>query len=525
MRRHPFAANAAVHLHAADVARTSAVRHRLSVWALTLFAALCTFLGSIPSAHAIPAFARKYKTACTTCHSVFPYLNPFGEAFRRNGFRFPSKNGSLDSDAEKAEAVPLGQDEYKQMFPDAVWPDHISEGIPLAVIVNAGTAVNMPHTSAHDAAGNTFGWNDFIGEVAVFAAGAFNDNLTYFTALSMSGGGVEIERAYLTWSDIVGRPHLLNLAVGRIMPTLTSWGMHSTYLADLMLPATSFGTLYNGSDGGDGIGSAFGHPDGVELNGIALHRLDYSLGWVASGFTDGLKTPNSQDVYAHVGYKWGGVTLDGEGLHSVDIMNAARPWEETALTLDVFGYHGLTRIDNGTGIPDATGAPTAVPQDDSYNALGGTLRGQVGSLTLTTGALLERHSHPYAGTAATPGVPPAPAVAGVADTSSATGLIHFDELTYVVYPWLVPGVRAEFTRLPLDATNGGGSANLLRVVPGVAMLVRPNLKVVLSGEIERAVGAPPTQDWSGAGGVMAPQPAGASKLEFETVNASLSWGI
>ncbi len=38
---------------------------------------------------AIPPFARKYATACSTCHVVFPKLNSFGRAFRANGYRIP----------------------------------------------------------------------------------------------------------------------------------------------------------------------------------------------------------------------------------------------------------------------------------------------------------------------------------------------------------------------------------------------------------------------------------------------------
>ena len=52
------------------------------------FIALTITFWSVP-AKAIPAFARKYQTSCTTCHTAFPKLNPFGEAFRRNNYRFP----------------------------------------------------------------------------------------------------------------------------------------------------------------------------------------------------------------------------------------------------------------------------------------------------------------------------------------------------------------------------------------------------------------------------------------------------
>ena len=38
-------------------------------------------------AQAIPAFARKYKVGCNTCHTIYPQLNRFGRDFRDNGFR------------------------------------------------------------------------------------------------------------------------------------------------------------------------------------------------------------------------------------------------------------------------------------------------------------------------------------------------------------------------------------------------------------------------------------------------------
>ncbi len=48
------------------------------------------FLAS--TASAIPAFARKYKLSCSTCHLAVPKLNDFGEEFAANGFMLPSGN-------------------------------------------------------------------------------------------------------------------------------------------------------------------------------------------------------------------------------------------------------------------------------------------------------------------------------------------------------------------------------------------------------------------------------------------------
>src|SRR5215469_17807594 len=100
--------------------------------ASVLLAALASLLVSFAfsrSARAVPSFARKYQTSCQTCHTVYPVLNPFGEAFRRNGYRFPSQNGSVDSDAIKANLIPMGQEEYEKTFPDSVWPDKITDAV------------------------------------------------------------------------------------------------------------------------------------------------------------------------------------------------------------------------------------------------------------------------------------------------------------------------------------------------------------------------------------------------------------
>ena len=83
-------------------------------------------------ASAIPAFARKYETSCLTCHTVYPRLNPFGEAFRRNGYRFPG----VDSDYVKQHTVPLGQEANKKTFPNSVWPATLPTSLPVAIGFN-----------------------------------------------------------------------------------------------------------------------------------------------------------------------------------------------------------------------------------------------------------------------------------------------------------------------------------------------------------------------------------------------------
>src|SRR5713226_9291358 len=80
-----------------------------------------------PPAKAIPAFSRKYQTSCSTCHNNFPELNDFGEAFKKNGFKFP-KN---DETFVKEPPVLLGAKAQKEAFPKAIYPGEIPGGIPI----------------------------------------------------------------------------------------------------------------------------------------------------------------------------------------------------------------------------------------------------------------------------------------------------------------------------------------------------------------------------------------------------------
>lgn len=501
----------------------SLFRHSRALLTLgsVLAVGVCTLVGGEREAKAIPSFARKYQASCQTCHTVYPVLNSFGEAFRRNGYRFPSKNGSLDSDAIKAPTISMGQDEYKKTFPNSVWPSNIVEAIPLSGWVLGGVTFNMPNSDAHDAAGNLFTWDNILQEGHLFAAGAFNDTLTYMTQVTLSKDGVDVETGYLLFNDLVGPDHLVNLWVGRLFaPQLTSYGLHSDYLSDTYMPATSVAGLYNPT-GNFALGS--GHSDGIEVNGVAGHRLGYSLGWLASLTTvGGLKLRNAEEAYAHLGYKIGGVSLDGEGADA-DPPDAKKPWAETSLTIDAFAYHGMTTMDNGTN------APTPEGQNDKINAVGGSLHLNLGSLVAMAGVQYEAHNRPYPGTPPTPAAPPQQTVAlpGTPDVfTHANSISQFAELDYVVFPWLVPGVRSEYTNISQGADGDAamnGRATLLRLIPGVSILVRPNVKVTLLGDFELAHGLPPVGNWGAAGGSIVTSQYGNSKFEAETIRANLAW--
>src|SRR5438046_2255413 len=95
-------------------------------------------LASVPKTSAIPAFSRKYQTSCTTCHNNYPELNDFGEAFKKNGFKFPKD----DEVFVKEPPVLLGSKAQKEAFPGAVYPGEIPGYLPIAFRYEGNFTVN-----------------------------------------------------------------------------------------------------------------------------------------------------------------------------------------------------------------------------------------------------------------------------------------------------------------------------------------------------------------------------------------------
>jgi hypothetical protein len=439
------------------------------------------------TASAIPSFARKYETSCQTCHTIYPRLNPFGEAFRRNGYRFPGN----DSDMTKMPMVPMGQEAYKDVFPDAVWPDSIGGNMPLSMQINGGVVLH-PDTKATGAVadnGTLFNMKDLVAEAHLFAGGTFDETISYFAELTASGGGIDIEHARIIFNDLLGPKHAFNLQVGRSFQTLSSFGLHSSYAADLRLMPLQLGALYGATSGS---WDPTGEFNGVEVAGILGGRLDYSIGVNAGTDIDVRATEN---FYLHVGAKLGGLTLDGEDSQPSD---PTRPWEETALTIDAFAVHHNTHA--GYTNPDPTMTSPLIIGNVGLT-VGGSLRGQIGSLENDFGLYYEKDNH------------------ALVDASGASALVVFDELSYIVFPWLVPSVRFEYASLNAEATNT--TVTNWKLIPAVGILVRPNIKVQVAGQIESATGVPDSGNWGPINGLAVPADAKTTVTEVEAVFANL----
>jgi len=438
-------------------------------------------IGSAGHAWAIPAFARKYKTSCVTCHTIFPKLTPFGEQFRRNGYRFPG----IDSDNTKAEPVALGTDEQKKTFPDSVWPGLLSPFPPLAFGFNGQAIFHPDKNSSAGAADNhaVANFDTLIEEGHLWAAGSIDDTITFYSELTASRtDGVDLETAAVYFNDVVGPAHAVNLAVGRRIGTYTSFQNHGSYFADLMMTQVPVTGLYGATS--DPFVFNDNH-NGLEVNGVLADRFDYSIGLAAG---TNLDARNSANFYGHVGYKLGGSTLDGEHTGGVTQDLA----HENSLTLDAFAYRSISRFNDALDPPVLT--------KNTSVTFGGSIRAQHQELELDAGLFFQTDDH-------------------VSSTAPSTStLSQWNELSYLLYPWLAVGARVEYLRV---AQDGAATVSDLKIVPGVVALVRPNLKLTLTASLEQATGMP-AAGWGAAGLDAAPADTMSNvNLEIESVQLQL----
>jgi hypothetical protein len=419
------------------------------------------------SAYAVPAFARKYRTSCQTCHIVFPKLNAFGEAFRLRGYRMPGETEEL----VKEPPVSLGAPAYKKLWPKAVWPGEVSSAVPLAVNIKLADV----NTSAlNDDGSVTSVKNDlqFPQEANIFGAGTLGEHVSYLAEVTFgenadSSVSVELEHARLQFDSPFGPEDLFHFRIGKFAPNLAD-GFQEMWISTDAAIDSLFAYNPIGVNGGTGLAedvspAPISIPDrvrGIEGYGIVAHRalwvagLSNGMGPGADGRFDG---NNAKDVYARFDYKIGGMGLDGyTGGAPVPDKN----WRDNSVRLGAFVYRG-----DGSGIDSPFTAEDGTPQSiqdlhflrtgiyasalyQDLNVFGAYLHGTDSLQVFADGVPLE------------PVVEP--------DYKA-----WFAQADYLVYPWLQGTFRYE-TLTPGDRTVPTSKTGVFNV----SALIRANVKAM-----------------------------------------------
>jgi hypothetical protein len=333
-------------------------------------------------AGAIPVFARKYQTSCTTCHfAAFPQLNAFGVAFRDRGYRIPPDDEVYVKDIP----ITMGVDPWRKLFPDAVWPTDIP-GLPPLSIITMSNFVYRPHRQGHQGKN----WFDGVGEVELLTGGTFGESLSWFGALALfersdfRGSNTELERWFFTYSpQILGLPlGRVNIRIGRFSPRGQAlFNNHTDLLGHMaadfanvwaVLPASNFTSMFpsqkgieifggvNGPGGKGGLryaaGIVNGEPTDWAFENFGEDGMGYPRGLMtASGmFNTGdiveavhdmwegkSDINNAKDYYARLEYKIGGMGVLG-GTTPEAALKLTQNWQDPSVTIGSFFYRGKT---------------------------------------------------------------------------------------------------------------------------------------------------------------------------------------
>ncbi len=409
----------------------------------------------------IPAFARKYRTGCSTCHTAAPKLNVLGEAFRLNGYKFPENDALLRRD----EPVPLGADPWKDLWPRAIWPGELPGGVPIAV----GLRSDIQYTRDPDAGAT---W-DFLfpEELYIVAGSSLGQSVSAYLSTEWTPGeGVEVDQAKVELQDLVpGLPaRAVNLWIGfqKLYPLTFAdryidgaarqgfmWQSFRASDLDLVNPAT-----------GESVRSSndfrLRHSQAaIEINGLGAGRFYYGLG-VSQG-ASGLSRDNNarKDFFYKLRYKLGGLRLDGR-YDSAGVLpeGAGGQLLDKTLTVEHFGYFGAEPVEGG--------------RQDTHQSFGVSARARYGRADLGLGFVWGTHENPWGDIAA-----------GELSHSSL-----FAKGEYLVYPWLIGSLKFETfdADVPTEIRVAGyseGSADQTRLLPGVIALLRQNVRAVVEAEL------------------------------------------
>ena len=291
------------------------------VWELLSLALVCAPLVIPDNASAIPAFSRQHKTECSTCHTIYPELNEFGDAFLKNGYVYPSGAKRAETPAQ------AGRQGLESI--EGLWLAGIPEQLPISLTATIDAAYNEDAVETLDLSTRS---------LRLHAGGSFRDKAGFFATYNMYSQGTQtgtsltpgntqsnINELFFILRQALDTP--VTLRVGRMEPKTSLWKKSNRVI---LVPSYA-STTYNLGAGSSQF-SLDTPQDALEANGFITERV-----YVAAGVVDS-KGQEDPDGYGHISVKLGGTDFKGNE-PEVDLEHDSI-WDYLSLTLGAFGYTG-----------------------------------------------------------------------------------------------------------------------------------------------------------------------------------------
>ncbi len=451
----------------------------IKLWSVKLFAIAAVFfviITSAPSLSAIPAFARKYKTACATCHSNWPELNDFGRAFKINGFKFPKDDDTFVKDPP----LMLGAEAQKESFPHSIYPGEMPI-LPIAFRYAGYASYTSPQPPSVSAApGNVYIPKTELfapDTVTILAAGNFGSSVAFWIDDDLSAGGSGADGGlgdgYIKANDFLGHflhvpQNDLNIRFGQFELDLPFTQARTINLSDYAI----YDQMASVNPSGDGpLTGTTANPfnfastqRGVELGGYP--NRGYT--WWTVALVDGANSSgaiNHKDVYINLGQRFD-LERNSEVRKEVQASGPTGVHDHTSIRFNAFAYIGNNELNQGESL--YPGLPTI--HEPFYRA-GGAFNYKFRSNFSLWGLYLHAHDdNKMIDSTGTVFVSAAPV----------TYSGGFLEAEYWVYPWLIGTMRYDGVNSPTDRQNGISRYDTRNIYsPGLQILVRPNIKLEL----------------------------------------------
>lgn len=448
------------------IARLFPVKGLLSLVAVILLQS------SIPRLMAIPAFARKYHTACATCHNNWPELNDFGRAFKINGFKFPKD----DEQFIKEPPLMLGASAQKESFPNSIYPGELPI-LPIAFRYSGYLSYTSQQPAALTAATGYLPPSDLFqpNTFTILAAGNFGSSVAFWIDDDLSTGGAGaaggLGDGYIKANDFLGHfLHIptndLNVRFGQFELDLPFTQARTINLTDYAIYDEAANVNPSGSGPLAGTtANPFIFADtqrGIEIGGFPNRGYSWwSLAVIDGGDASG--SVNAKDVYFHVQQRFD-LERSPEARKEIQASDKTGVHDHTSIRFDGFGYYGRNEL-NHTG-DLYPGLPTIV---EPFYRAGGAFDYKFRNKFELWGLLA--HGHDTNKTLNDDGT-------AFVSTTPVTFTGGFLETEYWFYPWLIATMRYDGVNSPTDRINGMSRHDTRNIfTPALDILVRPNIKL------------------------------------------------
>lgn len=289
------------------------LRSRLTLpW---LLAAAIIAACAAPGAWAVPSYARQTGMACSTCHTVFPELTPFGREFKINGYVLDNMKQIKGITMERSESLSLNSILPLSLMAQISYT-HVSQAVP-------DSKNGSVPASASDA--------NFPQQVSLFYAGKIADGMGAFIQLTYDGNA---DHFGMDNTDIRYAQHINLGATDRDLIAGVSLNNNPT-VQDPWNSTPAWGFPYSGS--------------ATAPTPAAGTQVDGALGTSVAGLTAYAWYDHS--IYAEAGVYTGAKVGD---VHPIDSAAASpsvrglapywrlayeKRWDQNSLSVGTYGMH------------------------------------------------------------------------------------------------------------------------------------------------------------------------------------------